>query len=163
MFGDVLAEVTGATVRCEGRARLAHWWREALGSVAKHASNALDAAINGLGALLGGGSWLSSGLTFDEATCAKTKPLFISAVANLKAASQNLRDAMRVVVSMVVEWVDVGAARSIKPCVVRFIADVRDGKVTLESKDECGTVRGDGPQALEQVAAGTDGGTESGR
>ncbi|MNG16162.1 hypothetical protein D3C84_1000460 [compost metagenome] len=42
---------------------------------------------NGLCALLGGGSRLSSGLTFDEETNAKAKPLFISTVANLKAAS----------------------------------------------------------------------------
>ncbi|WP_150673806.1 hypothetical protein [Pseudomonas fluorescens] len=118
---------------------------------------------NGLGALLGGGSWLSSGLTFDEETNAKAKPQFISTVANLKAASQDLREAMRVVVSMVVERFGAEVAQNMKPYVVRFIADVRDGKASLETENERGTIRGDGPQALDEVVAEEGGGTESGR
>ncbi|MCY1515563.1 hypothetical protein D9M68_501520 [compost metagenome] len=138
MFGDVLAEVTGATVCCEGRARLAHCCGEAPDSAAKHAGNALGAAINGLGALLGGGSWLSSGLTFDEQIYAKAKPLILSAGANLNAASQDLLEAMRVVVNLVVEQFGAEVALNMKPYVVRFIADVRDGAVILDegSKDE---------------------------
>lgn len=165
MFGDVFSEVTGvpaspSAAKAEPAPRSAG---EALGSAAKHAGNGLHDAMNGLGALLGGGSWLSSGLTFDEETNAKAKPQFISTVANLKAASQDLREAMRVVVSMVVERFGAEVAQNMKPYVVRFIADVRDGKASLETENERGTIRGDGPQALDEVVAEEGGGTESGR
>ncbi|MNR96070.1 hypothetical protein D3C72_272100 [compost metagenome] len=165
MFGDVLAEVTGVpepppAAKAESALRAAG---DALGGVANHAGKALDDAINGLCALLGGGSWLNSGLTFDEETNAKAKPLFISTAANLKAVSQDLREAMRIVVRMVVERFGAEVAQNMQPYVVRVIADVRDGKASLENENERGTVRGDGPQALDEVVAGEGGGTESGR
>ncbi|MFG0381114.1 PLxRFG domain-containing protein [Pseudomonas sp. zbq_18] len=109
---------------------------DALGSAGKNVASALDEAINGLGALFGGAGKLGSGLTFDEETYAKAKPLFISAVANLRAASADLRDAMRAVVSMVVDRFGAEAAQNMKPYVVRFIGDVRDGKVDLENNSE---------------------------
>ena len=126
LFDDVLAEVTGATAAPAPRAA-----GEPLGSEAKHTVSALDYAINSLGALFGGGR-LSSGLAFDEDTYAKAKPLFASAVANLKETSSDLRDAMRAVVRLVVECFGADTANNMKPYVVRFIADVRDGKAKLQ-------------------------------
>ena len=70
---------------------------KALKSAAKNAASALDDAINGLGKLFGGSGRLSSGLTFDEETYAKAKPLFIAAAANIRAASRDLRDVMKAV------------------------------------------------------------------
>lgn len=134
LFGHVVgtapsAAKAGSAPRSDG---------EDLGSAAKHAGNALDAVINGFGAPLGGESRRNSRLTFDEENYAKAKPLFISAVANLNAASQDLREAMRAVVNLVVERFGAEVAQNMKPYVVRFIADVRDGAVTL---DEGGRTR----------------------
>lgn len=163
MFDDVLAEVTEASapaaepaiIEDEPAAAPAKRTRspraqqpeaapeatqrsagEALASAGKNAAAALDDAINGLGALFGGHGRFGSGLTFDEETYAKAKPLFASAVVNLKNASADLRDAMRAVVSMVVERFGAEAAQNMKPYVVRFIADVRDGTVELGAQDD---------------------------
>ena len=133
-------------------------------SAAKNSASALDDAINGLGELFGGGGGrLSSGLTFDEETYAKAKPLFISAVANIRAAGNDLRDAMRAVVNMVVARFGDAAAANMKPYVVRFIQDVRDGAVQLEGQDDAGpAIHGDGDTALEPVAPEVGGGTPRG-
>ena len=68
-----------------------------------NASSALANAIDGLGALFGGGGKLSSGFTFDEDTYAKAKPLFKAAVTNLGAARSDLKEAMRAVIRMVMD------------------------------------------------------------
>ncbi|MDY0036719.1 MAG: LPD38 domain-containing protein [Zoogloea oleivorans] len=107
---------------------------KSLKSAAKNAASALDDAINGLGKLFGGGGRLSSGLTFDEETYAKAKPLFIAAAANIRAASRDLRDVMKAVVGMVVERFGADTAKNMKPYVTQFVKDVRDGKVQLEQE-----------------------------
>lgn len=124
---------------------------KALASAAKNTASALDEAINGLGALFGGNGKLSSGLTFDEETYAKAKPLFISAVANLRAASQDLRQAMQAVVKMVVDRFGADTAKNMKPYVVRFIEDVRDGKVQLGVEDDAGRNAASDDQPLADV------------
>ncbi|MEE9873718.1 MAG: hypothetical protein PBV86_23490 [Delftia lacustris] len=63
---------------------------EALASAAKNAGAGLAAAIDGLGELFGGAA-LGLGLSFDEQTYAKAKPLFAQAVANLQDAGTDLR------------------------------------------------------------------------
>lgn len=136
---------------------------EALGSAAKNTAKGLTDAIDALGQLFGGGGRLSSGLTFDEDTYAKAKPLFLSAVSHLKTAGQDLRDTMKAVVQMVVDRFGADTAKNMKPYVVRFIEDVRDGNVTLEGvADERSEVRNDGPEALDEVAP-EQGGRSEGR
>ena len=124
---------------------------QSIASAAKNAGSALDEAINGLGALFGGNGKLSSGLTFDEETYAKAKPLFISAVANLRAASQDLRQAMQAVVKMVVDRFGADTAKNMKPYVVRFIEDVRDGRVELGAQDDAGRNAASDDQPLADV------------
>lgn len=119
---------------------------KALKSAAKNAASALDDAINGLGKLFGGGGRLSSGLTFDEETYAKAKPLFIAAAANIRAASRDLRDVMKAVVDMVVERFGADTAKNMKPYVTQFVKDVRDGKVQLEQEQEGNEPAADGAQ-----------------
>jgi N12 class adenine-specific DNA methylase len=132
---------------------------KALKSAAKNAASALDDAINGLGKLFGGSGRLSSGLTFDEETYAKAKPLFISAAANIRAASKDLRDVMREVVNMVVERFGADAAKNMKPYVTQFVKDVRDGKVQLEKEENAdagSAIYGDGATPLGEVASEDD-------
>lgn len=119
---------------------------KALKSAAKNAASALDDAINGLGKLFGGSGRLSSGLTFDEETYAKAKPLFIAAAANIRAASRDLRDVMKAVVDMVVERFGADTAKNMKPYVTQFVKDVRDGKVQLEQEQEGDEPAADGAQ-----------------
>lgn len=106
-------------------------------SAAKNTGMALVDAIDGLGKLFGGNK-LSSGLTFDDDTYAKAKPLFVSAISHLKAAGIDLREAMRAVVKMVVDKFGAEAAENMKPYVVQFISDVRDGKID----DPAATLKG---------------------
>ena len=102
---------------------------QAAASAVKNTGMALGDAIDGLGKLFGGNGKLNSGLTFDKETYAKAKPYFIAAISHLKAAGSDLREAMRAVVKMVVDKFGVDAAENMKPYVVQFIADVRDGKI----------------------------------
>ncbi len=96
---------------------------ESLTSAAKNTAAGLDAAIDGLGKLFGGPGRLNSGLSFDEETYAKAKPLFQQAIANLKDASSDLKEAMRTVVRMVLDKFGAQAAQNMKPYVVRFIEE----------------------------------------
>ena len=134
---------------------------QAAASAAKNTASALANAIDGLGALFGGGGKFNSGLSFDEETYAKAKPLFQAAIANLGEAGQDLREAMRAVVRMVLDKFGAQAAQNMKPYVVRFVSDVQNGNITGESNDES-QVRRDGDEALEDVAPEQGGGAQGG-
>lgn len=127
MFDDVLAEVTGKP-KAEP-AKQERTASQAAASAAKNTGMALGEAIDGLGKLFGGKGTLGSGLVFDEETYAKAKPYFIAAISHLKAAGSDLREAMRAVVKMVVDKFGADTAENMKPYVVQFISDVRDGKI----------------------------------
>lgn len=101
--------------------------RQALGSAARNTVSGLGSAIDGLGKLFGGAGRLNSGLSFDEETYAKAKPLFQQTIAHLSAAGSDIREAMRTVVRMVLDKFGAQTAQNMKPYVVRFIADTRDG------------------------------------
>jgi len=104
---------------------------QSLTDAAKNTASGLSNAIDALGALFGGNGTLRSGLTFDEETYAKAKPLFQAALANFKDAGNNLTDAMRTIVRMVMDKFGTDAANKMKPYVVQFVADVRDGKLEI--------------------------------
>lgn len=110
---------------------------QAAASAAKSTASALANAIDGLGALFGGGGKFNSGLSFDEQTYAKAKPLFQAAIANLGEAGQDLREAMRAVVRMVLDKFGAQAAQNMKPYVVRFVSDVQnqDAPTAQENQD----------------------------
>lgn len=100
-----------------------------LGSAAKNTAAGLTAAIDGLGELFGGSGKFNSGLAFDEETYAKAKPLFKQAIANLGDAGRDLKTAMQAIVNMVMDKFGEEATQRMKPYVVRFVKDVRDGAV----------------------------------
>lgn len=108
---------------------------QSLTDAAKNTASGLSNAIDALGALFGGNGTLRSGLTFDEQTYAQAKPLFQAALSNFKDAGNNLTEAMRTIVRMVMEKFGAQAADKMKPYVVQFIADVRDGKVEIAPKN----------------------------
>jgi hypothetical protein len=83
--------------------------------------------------LYGDSDKLGSGLIFDEEIYAKAKPLFMSAAENIRPANSGLREAMRAVLEVVVERFGAEAVESMRPYVVRFFADVRDGKIQMGS------------------------------
>lgn len=99
-----------------------------LASAGKNSASALGNAIDGLGALFGGGGKLSSGFTFDEDTYAKAKPLFKAAVANMGDAGKDLREAMRAVIRMVLDKFGAQAAQNMKPYAVRFVEEISTGE-----------------------------------
>lgn len=111
---------------------------ESLTSAAKNTAQGLSSAIKGLGELFGGkGGRLNSGLSFDEETYAKAKPLFIQAVRNLKDAASDLREAMRTIIRMVLDQFGAETADGMKPYVVRFVGDVQAGAINLtEGSDD---------------------------
>lgn len=112
-----------------------------LGSAAKNTAAGLTAAIDGLGELFGGTGKLNSGLTFDEETYAKAKPLFKQAISHLGEAGRDLRQAMQAIVNMVMDKFGEETTQRMKPYVVQFVKDVRDGKeqvgeATAESQND---------------------------
>jgi len=111
---------------------------ESIKSAGKNTAAGLNAAINGLTTLFGGGGKLSSGLTFDEDTYAKAKPLFIQAVRHLKDAANDIREAMRAVIRMVLDAGGVDTVNNMKPYVVRFIGDVQAGRIDLNEATDNG-------------------------
>jgi hypothetical protein len=116
-------EAKAGKPKTEKEARAQRTAAESLASAAKNTAAGLDAAIDGLGKLFGGPGRLNSGLSFDEETYAKAKPLFLQAIANLKDAGSDLKEAMRTVVRMVLDKFGAEAAGNMKPYVVRFIEE----------------------------------------
>lgn len=104
---------------------------QAAASAATNSAKALANAIDGLGALFGGHGKLSSGLSFDEQTYAKAKPLFQAAVANLGDAGKDIKEAMRAVVRMVMDKFGAQAVQNMKPYVVRFIEETSTATSTI--------------------------------
>ena len=107
---------------------------QAAASAVKNTAAALNSAIDGLGALFGAksGGRMGSGLSFDENTYAQAKPLFIQAVSSLKNASADIREAMRAVIQMVTAKFGREVTENMKPYIVRFASDVRDGTISQE-------------------------------
>jgi hypothetical protein len=119
--------------KTEKEARAQRTATESLASAAKNTAAGFDAAIDGLGKLFGAPGRLSSGLTFDEETYAKAKPLFQQAIANLKDAGSDLREAMRTVIRTVLDRFGPQAAGAMKPYVVRFIEETAGSEKRAEN------------------------------
>jgi N12 class adenine-specific DNA methylase len=130
---------------------------QAAASAAVNTGKGLLDAIDGLGKLFGSnGSRLSSGLTFDEETYAKAKPLFASAVAHFKDAGADLKEAMRAVVRLVLDKFGPQITENMRPYIVRFMEDVKAGNVVYDGSEEAGNNGNDQgrPQAAGPGSAG---------
>ena len=153
--GGIAVVVSEASAR--GAQRTAS---DAATSAAKNTAAGLNAAIDGLGALFGGKGKLSSGLSFDEETYAKAKPLFQQAIVHFQAAGTDLKDAMRAIVRMVLDKFGADAMNAMKPYVVRFMEDVRDGKIRTQQEEGNGPTVDSGtePGSAQIPSLGEDGG-----
>ena len=105
---------------------------EAAVSAAKNTAAGLSDAIDGLGKLFGGPGTLGMGPVFNEDTYAKAKPLFQQAIAHFKDAGTDIKEAMRAVVRLVMEKFGPQATENMKPYIIRFAEDVRDGNIVSE-------------------------------
>jgi N12 class adenine-specific DNA methylase len=143
-------------------------------SAVKNAVQGLGDIAAGLNALFGSTPGkLNSGLTFDEDTYAKAKPLFIAGVSHFQQAGADIAEMVKALVRSLAK--DYGlqraAVENMRPYIKRFVADVQAGTVAIgepttlktdSSKEQANDnrdVRGDGAQALEDVASEMDGGT----
>ena len=127
---------------------------ESLTSAAKNTAAGLTAAIDGLGELFGGAGKINSGLTFDEETYAKAKPLFKQAIASLGEAGSDLKAAMQAIVNMVMDKFGEEATQRMKPYVVRFVKDVRDGVVdaSAEAAEPAAEIKQDARDIKQRVS-----------
>ena len=135
MFDDVLAEEMAKDAK-KTKQQSGRTAGEATKSAAKNSAEALSNAIDGLGKLFGSNNRLGSGLSFDEESYAKAKPLFIEAIKNLKDAGSDIREAMRVIVRMVLDKFGPDAATNMKPYVLKFAQDVQSGEIAIQDADE---------------------------
>ncbi len=133
---------------------------QAAASAAVNTAKGLQDTIAALGKLFGSnGSRLSSGLTFDEETYAKAKPLFASAVAHFKDAGSDLKETMRAVVQLVIDQFGPQVAGNMKDYVVRFMEDVKAGNVVYDESKEAsneGIGNPDGKSGGGRVDVGAD-------
>lgn len=139
---------------------------QAAASAVKNTGKGLADAIDGLGKLFGSnGSRLSSGLTFDEDTYKKAKPLFAQAIAHFKDAGQDLKEAMRAVVRLVLDKFGPQVAENMKPYVVRFMEDVKAGNMDYDESKENDNAESENlpqrerPETRDGQADRSDGGT----
>jgi len=109
---------------------------EAAVSAAKNTAAGLSDAIDGLGKLFGGPGTLGMGPVFNEDTYAKAKPLFQQAIAHFKDAGTDIKEAMRAVVRLVMEKFGPQVTENMKPYIVRFAEDVRDGNIVYDESKE---------------------------
>jgi N12 class adenine-specific DNA methylase len=119
---------------------------QAAASAAINTGKGLMDAIDGLGKLFGSnGSRLSMGVSFDEDTYKKAKPLFAQAVAHFKDAGSDIKEAMRSVVKMLLDKFGQQVTENMKPYIVRFMEDVKAGNVVYDEgkeADDNGSERG---------------------
>lgn len=66
---------------------------------------------------------------FNEKLYAEAKPLFQAAIANLSAAGADIKELMRAVCKIALAEFGVETTVKMKPYIVRFIADQREGKL----------------------------------
>jgi N12 class adenine-specific DNA methylase len=114
----------------------------------------LSEIASGLTALFGSPGRLGSGLTFDETSYEKAKPLFIAGVAHFKEAATDISEMVKLLVRALVK--DHGLQRetieNMRPYIQRFVQDVQSGAVTLgEQPQEEPTVE---PPTETPVATG---------
>jgi hypothetical protein len=121
-------------------------------SAGKNTAEGLGNAIDGLGKLFGGNGKLNSGFTFDEETYAKAKPLFIAAAKNFVQAGQDIREAMRAIIRMVLDKFGQVAVENMKPYIVRFISDVQAGKIEFDTEPQEAAPTLENPEGRHEIA-----------
>ncbi|MFD3300236.1 LPD38 domain-containing protein [Aquipseudomonas alcaligenes] len=108
-------------------------------------------ALEGLTQLFGGPGRLSSGLSFDEDTYAKAKPLFAAAMRDIEAAGKDLRDFIRALLSQFGDGV--------KPYILRYAQDIKQEQNDVYTDQR---VEPDRAEDAGQAASGDVGGANAG-
>jgi hypothetical protein len=104
---------------------------------AVESAKGLDDALTGLYQLFGAGKTIGSGPVFDEETYAKAKPFFIAAVQHLKNAASDLVEIAKLIMRKLVDKFGPetrAAVENMRPYIVRFMGDVKDGKVDMTAR-----------------------------
>lgn len=108
------------------------------GAIAKslgiNATSSFTNAIDGLTELFGGGRNLNSGFSFDEQTYQKAKPYFVQAARNVADAGKDLKELFRVLLD--------AFGADLKPYILRFARDLRDGTIDLSNAEDSNDVPG---------------------
>lgn len=108
-------------------------------------------ALEGLTQLFGGPGRLSSGLSFDEDTYAKAKPLFAAAMRDIQAAGKDLRDFIRALIGQFGDGV--------KPYILRYAQDLKQEQDSVYTGQR---VEPDRSEDAGQAAGGDVGGADAG-
>lgn len=176
MFDDIVAQ---ESAKSEPKApRAPRTTGQAAKSAVKNAASGIAGTIDALGALFSTKpGTLGSGPVFNADTYAAAKPLFAQAVADLKASGADIREVMQAVVRMVMAKFGGDAVAQMKPYIVQFTQDVRDGRIDIQQpvieneaeNDDTGAKEStngpsinseQGPQTLDGMATGEDSGAE---
>jgi len=138
-FAKLFGDVEKAPPRTAGEAAV---------SAARETGAGIEDIAKGLEQLFGGKGRLGSGLQFDEETYAKAKPFLIAGVQHFKQAGQDIREAIRLLLIYLREKaaMTAEAINRMKPYVVRFVEELRAGKIQLEEEPPRAPVR---PKELE--------------
>ncbi|WP_293863235.1 LPD38 domain-containing protein [uncultured Alsobacter sp.] len=108
-------------------------------SAATETAMGLDDALSGLYQLFGGGKTVGSGPVFDEETYAKAKPFFVAAAQHLKNAAKDLVALAKAIMQAMVDKFGDAARDTVqrmRPYIVRFVGDVKDGKIDLTARPQ---------------------------
>lgn len=130
---------------------------EAGKNAAINVAKGLDEVTAGLAALFGADkNRLGSGPSFDEETYRKALPLFKAGVAHFAEAGRDIGDMVRALVQHLanVAKLPVETIRAMKPYVLRFAEDVRDGKETLDAPSISRPLESGGGDAAAQDRVG---------
>lgn len=133
-------------------------------SAATKAAAGTKSSIKALGELFGGNK-LSSGLTFDDETYAKAKPIFLQAASEFKGAFKDVAELARLLVDELRQsGYGMDVLRNMRPYLEKFVQDVKDGTVSLtEVGNERSRTGNDGAEALDAVPPQPGEGIEGGR
>jgi len=136
-FDDLFGDKPAAAPAAGGRAPRAPTIRGLAADAAVESAKGLDDALTGLYQLFGAGKTIGSGPVFDEETYAKAKPFFIAAVQHLKNAASDLVEIAKLIMRKLVDKFGPearAAVENMRPYIVRFMGDVKDGKVDMTAR-----------------------------
>ncbi len=105
-------------------------------SAVKNTLKGLDDVTRAASALFGDPNKMSSGLSFDEETYKKAIPIFKAGAAHFKQAGADIAEMMRGLIRHFLKTMTPAQVGNMKPYVVRFVTDVRDGKINLDQEAE---------------------------
>lgn len=147
----------------EAKKRAAQPILKAAKKAAKSGVSSLDSAASGLSQLFGGGKTVGSGPAFDKDTYEKAKPHFYEAAYHFREFLDNANEIVRRLVRALREAYNfsVDAIDRMKPYLVQFAKDVRDGVIKLrdivaarEKTDAEGRPPREDQKPLDNVPAG---------